>query len=199
MTYVEPNSPRWLSLEDLPNERWKDIEGYEGLYQISDYGRVKSLRRKKPIIMRAHEDLKHYLDAPLSVNGIEKNCRLHRLVAKAFIPNPDNLPRINHIDCNKHNNYILNLEWCDNGYNQRHAFAHKLNTRKKLGESPKAKKVCQLTENGEIIKVWDSIARIELEKGWSSGSICMACNGKYKKAYGYKWRYYEEVKNDLEI
>lgn len=197
MNYLKPNSTQWLSLENLPNEQWKDIKGYEGLYQISNFGRVKSFKKRKPYIMRAHESLKHYLDSPLTMNGIEKRYRLHRLVAQAFIPNPNNLPQVNHIDGNKHNNHVSNLEWCDNGYNQRHAFANGLNSRKKLGESPKAKKICQFTKDGKLIKIWDCCVRIKLEKGWSDGFICMVCKGKYKTAYGYKWKYYEEVKHEL--
>ena len=97
------------------NEMWKDIEDYEGLYQVSNLGNVKNIKTNK--ILKPEETPKGYLRIRLSKNHICKNYKIHRLVGKAFIPNPDNLPQINHKDENKHNNTINNLEWCDNWYN----------------------------------------------------------------------------------
>lgn len=111
-------------------EIWKDIEGYEGLYQISNMGRVKSLakqtlcgHRKEQTIFRNEKFLslrcnkKGYLQVGLSKNGIRKQFTVHRLVAQTFIPNPNNLPQVNHKDENKTNNCIENLEWCTAEYN----------------------------------------------------------------------------------
>ena len=103
-------------------EIWKDIEGYEGLYQISNLGRVKSFPRKgthttKERIIKFAKSNKGYLIAILKNNDVQKAFSVHRLVAKAFIPNPNNLPQVNHKDENKENNNVNNLEWCNNWYN----------------------------------------------------------------------------------
>ena len=102
-------------------EIWKDIKGYEGLYQISNLGRVKSISRKintfygyrktKEKILKSSYDKDGYLKITITNNWKHKTHKIHRLVAEAFIPNPDNKPTINHIDGNKLNNSIDNLEW----------------------------------------------------------------------------------------
>jgi len=91
-------------------EIWKDIEGYEGLYQVSNLGNVKSI--KNNIIKKPSKLPKGYLQICLNKNGKLKYISIHRLVAQAFIPNPNNLPCVNHKDCNPQNNNINNLEWC---------------------------------------------------------------------------------------
>lgn len=111
-------------------EVWKDIKGYEGLYQISNFGRVKSLprmmknRKCEEIIKTPSVLPKGYLKVSLCRNGKTKYCFIHRLVAEAFIPNPDNLPCVNHKDCNTSNNNVHNLEWVtykeNNSYKNHH-------------------------------------------------------------------------------
>ena len=108
------------------SEIWKDIEGYEGLYQISNLGRVKRLGHQCGAIYRNEHLLKpclrdRYLSVRLSKNGKVKNCNIHRLVASAFIPNPNNYDVVNHIDTNRMNNNVNNLEWCTQSYNCIHA------------------------------------------------------------------------------
>ena len=104
-------------------EIWKDINDYEGLYQVSNLGRVKSLSRKyKKRVIQEHivqPSIAHngYLRVGLSKNGIRKYDSIHRLVAKAFIPNPNNYNIVNHKDCNRQNNCVDNLEWCNEKYN----------------------------------------------------------------------------------
>lgn len=105
------------------NEVWKDIKGYEGLYQVSNLGRVKSVKRNltlKPC------NRNRYLIVLLSKNGIKKAINVHRLVAQAFIPNPDDKRTVNHIDGNKQNNCVDNLEWCSQSENVKHAYDNKL-------------------------------------------------------------------------
>ena len=106
-------------------EEWRDIKGYEGLYQVSNLGRVKSLsridnlgRKKKETILSPGKDKNGYFQIQLYKEKTIKMRKIHRLVAETFIPNPDNLPQVNHKDENKQKNHIGNLEWCDNTYNQ---------------------------------------------------------------------------------
>ena len=102
-------------------EIWKDIEGYEGLYQVSNLGRVKSLKVSKiksERIRKSYQQSSGYISIVLCKNGKVTNHKIHRLVANAFIDNPDNLPEINHKDEDKTNNCVDNLEWCDSSYNK---------------------------------------------------------------------------------
>ena len=107
-------------------EIWKDIKEYEGLYQVSNLGRIKSLPRNGTVqvvkILNPCKDTYGYLRIKLSKNNKAKKYQVHRLVAQAFIPNPENKPQVNHLDGNKLNNYYKNLEWCTNGENQIHSY-----------------------------------------------------------------------------
>ena len=103
---------------ELKNEQWRDIFGYDGMYQVSDLGRVRSLKFGKTRVLRPGKNKWGYLQVLLSKGGKCKNYKVHRLVASAFIPNSDeNKTQINHIDENKDNNRASNLEWCDSSYN----------------------------------------------------------------------------------
>ena len=119
-------------IEQPDKERWKDVVGYEGLYQVSNLGRVKSLDRtllgKNSIEYKVRGKIrkiscigKGYQKIQLSKEGNSKNFLIHRLVAQAFIPNPENLPIVNHIDGNTHNNHVSNLEWVTQSENINHA------------------------------------------------------------------------------
>ena len=96
-------------------EEWKEIPGYEGLYEVSNMGNVRNVRRNT--LLRLTKTNKGYIQVGLSKNGILTVLKVHRLVAQAFLPNPDNLPMINHKDEDKTNNRVENLEWCDHKYN----------------------------------------------------------------------------------
>lgn len=108
-------------MEENIIEEWKDVPNYEGLYQVSNLGRIKSLRDKngkaREKILKLKLSKFGYYQICLCKNGKQKWYFVHRLVALAFIPNPNNLPQINHIDENKTNNYVENLEWCTSKYN----------------------------------------------------------------------------------
>jgi hypothetical protein len=116
---------------------WRPIKEYEGLYEVSDTGLVKALEKRvergkcnrtwKEHIKKYGVDSKGYLRVTLSKDGTNKTYKVHRLVATAFTPNPDNLPQVNHIDGNKSNNCVSNLEWCTQSENMRHAFNTGLN------------------------------------------------------------------------
>ena len=164
-------------------EIWKDIEGYEGLYQISDKGRVKSLRFGKEKILKSVIDKKNYLQVVLYKNKIKKHFQVHRLVALAFISNPQNYPQVNHKDENPSNNNLENLEWCTSKYNINYG------TRIQRFIEKKSKTVLQFTKSGEFIKKWKSAKDAERNLGYSTGNITSCCRGKAKSAYGYVWRY----------
>ena len=102
-------------------EEWRPIKGYEGLYKVSNMGRVKSLYYGKERILKTRNGLHGYKHVILSKQATKKTSRVHRLVAEAFIPNPMNLPVVNHLDGNKHNNCVFNLEWCTVKENTNHA------------------------------------------------------------------------------
>lgn len=120
-------------------ECWRDIKGYEGLYQVSNFGRIKALPKKrnngtgyyiqKEKIMKPQLKNKRYLGIYLTKEGKHKNYLIHRLVAENFILNPNNYPQINHIDCNKLNNNVNNLEWCTQEWNLEHALKNGLLTK----------------------------------------------------------------------
>lgn len=175
------------------NEIWRDIKGYEGHYQISNFGRVKSLsrtivdaigsRKSKEIIMKQKVNAGGYLVVNLSKCGKYKTLFIHRLVAEAFVNNPYKLPQVNHKDENKFNNCEWNLEWCTPVYNSNYG------TRNERTRRHKMKRVEQYTKEGVFIKVWDSITTVQEETGMSLFNISMACTGKTKTAFGYIWKY----------
>lgn len=189
---IEPNSKRWFDLEDLKNEIWKDIDGFENLYQISNYGRLKSLGSNnnstainKDIIRKTFPNSKNYLSCLIYKNSVKKQARLHRLVAQAFIPNPHNKPQVNHIDGNKQNNRIDNLEWCTNSENQLHAYKNGL-------EKPRfQRKVNQYDLENNYIQTFEYIREAEKKLKIDASSISSVCKGKRKTAGGYKWKYYD--------
>lgn len=182
---------------DLPGEVWKDIAGYEGLYQISNTGRVKSLERtrnmnlpscKKPAPV--HERILTfgkslgYRSVILAKDGINRHFRVHKLVALAFIPNPENKPQINHKDGDKHNNFVENLEWATPKENQQHAIATGLRN----GESYR-KIVNQYSRDGKFIRSWSGYVEVEQVLGFKRQTLCKCCKGYAPTAYGYVWRH----------
>ena len=165
------------------SEVWKDINGYKELYQVSNWGRVKSLKFGKERILKPGINGKGYFQVQLWKNNNSKNYVVHRLVAQAFIPNPDNLPCINHRDECKTNNNVENLEWCSYQYNINYGTCIQRKTEKQ------SKTVYQYSMDGEFVKEWKSLMEIERSMEFSAGSISQCCNGKLNTAYGYVWRY----------
>lgn len=179
------------------NEIWKDIQGYEGLYQISNLGRVKSLEKiiitsnnitKRMIekILKPHLH-KGYYSVTLRKDNKSKVYTIHRLVAKAFIPNPDNLPQVNHKDENKANNHVDNLEWCTPQYNINYG-TH--NERQAL---TKSKIVYQYSLDKILLNVWKSTHDVHRKLGYAQGNIARCCRGESKTSNGYIWSY-EKIK-----
>lgn len=170
-------------------EIWKNIAGFERLYQVSSFGRVKSFYGKKEHILKAQKISHGYLNVILYKDGIKNNWLVHRLVANAFIPNPDNLPMINHKDENKQNNLVSNLEWCDANYNINYG-TRKQRLIEKLTNGPLSKKVGQYSKDGQLIKIWPSIREAK-RNGFNMGNIWSCCQGKIKTHGGFIWQYIE--------
>lgn len=167
------------------NEVWKDIDGYEG-YQVSNLGRVRSFKNGKVRILKPSSDKCGYLIVNLCKNSSSKSCRVHRLVAQAFIPNPNNLPQVNHKDENPSNNIVSNLEWCDAKYNINYGTRNEKTS----------KVVIQIDKNTNVvINIFPSTREAERQTGYGHGYICDCCKGKYKTAYGYKWKYQQKERH----
>ena len=168
-------------------EMWKDIKGYEGMYQISNLGKVKSLPRdtrnrfKNGRIMKPMLSNTGYYMIGLYKNRQYKRFSVHRLVALNFIPNPHNLSEINHKDENPKNNCVSNLEWCDRIYNINYG------TQIERAHKKERVKVNQYDLNNNFIKTWDSITEAGLFYKTSHISAC--CRNKRNNAKGFIWKY----------
>ena len=169
------------------NEIWKDIKGYEGLYQVSNRGRVKSLWFGKENILKPGS-CRGYLHIGLSKNGEYKQYMVHRLVAQAFLSNPNNLSVINHKDENKTNNSIENLEWCDHKYNINFGTRNQ-RCAEKMTNGKLSKPVLQYEKSGEFVREWKSTRDVQRNLGFANSSISRCCNGKLKTSYGFIWKY----------
>lgn len=175
----------------LPYDIFKPVSGYEDLYEVSNMGRVKSLDRSDCLGHRVTEKIlktwvtNNYFTVCLRRDGDKKFCRVHRLVAQAFIPNPDNLPYINHKDENKVNNRVENLEWCTAKYNNTYGTA--IERRSKTISKP----VYQYTLDGKFVREWFSATEVQQQTGWNHCNIAACCRGdrRFKSAYGFRWSY----------
>lgn len=176
-------------------EIWKDIEGYEGLYQVSNFGRVKGLKRKvynhfvKECILNPVVLKKGYLQIRLHNKQNTKGFKIHRLVAEAFIPNPENKPQVNHINGIKTDNRVENLEWVTAKENMQHASTHKLLRDVSGNKNPNCKKINQYNLKGNFIKQWNSISDIVNEFKIDRHCITKCCTHKIYKSHGYIWKY----------
>lgn len=188
-------------------EKWKPVVGYEGYYEVSNTGLVKSVDRivhhsrtferfqRGNLLNIRTNSTGHYSTVYLSKENKKKHAKVHRLVAEAFIPNPNNYPEVNHKDENKNNNDVSNLEWCTKKYNNNYGTknirgaAHR---NYKVIAEKNSKKVCQLSLTGEIVNQWASLSEIHRELGYSQGNVSMCCNGKFKTMYGYQWKWSNE-------
>ena len=184
------------------SEIWKDIEGYEGKYQVSNLGRVRSLDRKVATVHSAMRTVRGKTLAPwtdrygyLHVN-LWSECKMlsqsvHRLVAATFIPNPCNMPEVNHKDEDKQNNRADNLEWCSTEYNINYGNrSHKV-SQTRISNATLGQRVEQLTMSGQHVRTFDSICDASRATGADKSVIVRVCKGRHLSAGGYRWRYAE--------
>lgn len=175
-------------------EIWKDIDGYEGLYQVSNIGRVRSLKFGKIKVLKQEIIKKGYKRVHLLKNRKMKGYLVHRLVAEAFIPNNNNLPCVNHKDEDKTNNRIENLEWCDIKYNANYGTAIQRSSKTRINHPSMSKPVIQYTKSGYFITEYKSTKEAQRHTGISHKNISSCCNNKqhHKSAGGYVWRFKEK-------
>lgn len=176
-------------------EIWKDIRGFEGMYQVSNLGNIKSLSRKARISNGKYRTVGGQIITPMMCSGgyLEVNLYshgkrfvrlLHRVVAEAFIPNPHGYPQINHKDENITNCAADNLEWCTAKYNANYGTRNS-----RMMENREFRPVDQYDKYGNFIKHYDKIADAESETGASTTAIIRVCKGKQHTSLGYVWKY----------
>lgn len=191
--------------KNLCNEIWRDIENYPG-YQVSNYGRVRSLNYNhtgQVRVLKPDKDIGNYLRVVLCKNGKSRHYKVHRLVAIAFIPNPLNLPCINHKDCSRQNNFVWinpdgsvdsersNLEWCDYSYNNNYADRNEKISKWRTNNPHLSKPVAQYALNGDLVATYPSAHEAARQTGFFRQSINSCCNKRkhHNTAYGYIWKY----------
>lgn len=181
-------------------EIWKEIEGFEGLYSVSNCGRVKSLTHTtidkigrphtyKGRILSQGKDKDGYCFITLFRHGESVGYKVHRLVAFAFIPKPDNCDQINHIDEDKSNNHVENLEWCNNSYNIRYGSGIRRRSLKRRNSPQQSKPVQCFSQSGELISIYPSVAEAARVFCCNPERILRATTGISRDALGCIWIY----------
>lgn len=180
-------------MEYNSNEIWRDVVGYEDTHQVSNLGRVRvkervintstGKRKYKSKLLSIQTSVEGYKFVILIVNNNRKTAYIHRLIAEAFIPNPDNLPCVNHKDEDKSNNSIENLEWCTVAYNNTYG------TRLERVSKTRSKAIIQYSLDDKFIRIWDSTREAAKFIGCCRENINRCLVGDTKTAFGFKWRY----------
>lgn len=170
-------------------EIWRDVVGYENMYKVSNFGNVMSFKGKKPRLLKPQNIGNGYLQVALRNNNSIKRFYIQRLVAKAFIENPNNLQEVNHKDENKLNNRVSNLEWCSRIYNCNYATRKDRISKALTNRKDLSKTVLQYDKNGIFINEYLSTREAERNTGIHQGDIVCVCKGKLKSAGGYVWKY----------
>ena len=175
----------------METEIWKDIPGYESLYQVSNYGRVRGVKRNN--VLSTPLTNKGYAHVNLCKDGKYKTIAVHRLVLMSFTNEKDWKDEVNHIDYVRSNNRLDNLEWVTKIDNVRYSVPNKPAhvVHKVFNPTKNFKKIAQETLDGELVKVWSNLSTIYRETGFEQTPIKNCCEGKphCKTAYGYKWKY----------
>lgn len=175
----------------MEEEIWKDIPGYEGRYQASNLGRIRSLLdyhgRAQFLVLSQQLNTNGYYFVLLYKNNSRRFVAVHRLVCAAFHKNPNNYPCVNHRDENRYNNRADNLEWCTQKYNSNYGTRNK-----RISEKANKKPVIQISYNGTIISYYQTISNAAKASGSTKGTIWGCCNGRYKESAGYLWFYADD-------
>lgn len=179
-------------MPDKNIEEWQPVSGYEGVYEVSNFGQVKSVSTKKPYrngfrnakprILRPNIINGGYSQVALTRDKKRKHYLVHRLVAEAFVENPNGLPQVNHIDGNKQNNCSANLEWCTAKENMIHSSAN--------GFRSDTRAVCQFTKDGKLVRTFYSIKEAARQTGIHYQNISSCLKGSYRSSGGFVWRYH---------
>ena len=174
-------------------EAWKAIDGYEGLYEVSNTGLVRSLSYNhtgRAKLLKPGNTGRGYLSVKLCKDGKVRQMLVHRLVAEAFVPNPQSLETVNHKNEDKHNNNVSNLEWMTSVDNSNYGTRNKRLAEGNVNHPKKSKQVQMLDkQTSELLATFPSIQEAERQTGISDGNICFCCSGRRKSAGGYLWRY----------
>ena len=175
-------------------EVWKDIEGYEGKYQVSNLGRVKSLRdshgKYRELIMTGRNEGHGYLKVSLYKNGKSKGIKIHRLVALAFIPNPDNKHFVDHINGIRNDNRVENLRWVTHKENLNFPLARKNISKAQTNNSKRSKSVLQIDKlTGNTIREFPSASEASRQTGIHCSNITACCRNMLNYTGGYIWKY----------
>lgn len=168
--------------EDMPEEKWQDVLGFEELYQVSSFGNVRTIK-KGEAEMSQQENMNGYMTVHLRNKGVERRAMVHRLVAEAFIPNPNGFRDVNHKNGDKSDNRVENLEWTSHADNMTHSF-------RELGKN--VRHIVQLDLDNNFIERWNSIVEASEATGICRTDIGECCRGSRKHAKGYKWKYEED-------
>lgn len=177
-------------------EIWRDVPGYEGEYQVSNFGNVKSLITNK--LLKTHTGKNGYVYVTFGIRSKRHTFKLHRLVASVFIRQPKKDEEVNHKDMNKTNNHVDNLEWCYRSGNIRHSFAMGGRERnKKMLLLANSKKVVQFDKEGNAIKTWDSMSQAARDLNLHVENICHCCKGKIKETGGFLWLYLSDYQKQM--
>lgn len=177
-----------MEVKNYIGEVWKDIADYEGLYQVSNFGRVRSLKYRKTEKIQIMKSFNRnsYLAVCLAKDSRTKFYNIHRLVAAAFLPNPNNLPCVNHKNEIKTDNRVENLEWCSYSYNNKYS-----NVNDKSAMS-RRKPVIQYSSDNVILNIFKSATEASKQTGCNRNKIGACCLGKRKMCGGYRWSFIEE-------
>lgn len=191
---------------------WKTIEGYTGLYEVSDRGVIRSITHdvmqvnvhgslmKRTYLgkeLKPRKAKNGYYYVHLSRGGLRKTVKNHRMVAETFLPNPDNKPCVNHIDGNKLNNSVNNLEWVTYLENSEHAWENKLILSPPTGEKSYNYKgaIAVIDNSGQVVDVLVGFKDMK-DKGYNQSSIWCVMNGRHKKHKGFTFKYLKEIDNE---